>query len=103
MECTQHYTNDRKSRIDFINDVIGVGNIVDSFIVDKGHKNGAEIHSVTDTGIIIIRNYHTKKLVTMLIGRPQQIRRYYTAEDKAIPLNIVAIAKEHQQKGYNYK
>lgn len=101
MECTQHYINDRKNRIDFINDVIGVGTIVDSFVVDKGHRNGAEIHSITDTGIIIIRNYHTKKLVTMLIARPQQIRRYYIIENKAIPLNIVSIAREHQRKGYN--
>ena len=101
MEYTRHFENDRKTRIDFINEVLGVGNIVDSFVVDKGHRNGAEIHDITDNGIIIIKNYTTQKMVTMLIARPQQIRRYYIAENKPIPLDIVRVAYEHYLKGYN--
>lgn len=102
MEYTKHYQNDRKSRIDFINNVLGVGNIIDVFVVDKGHPNGVEIHSITDNAIIIIQNYNTKKLVTMLIARPQQIKRYYIAENKAIPLDVVKKAFEHQANHYNY-
>lgn len=102
MEYTKHYHNDRKNRINFIKNVLGIGNVVDNFVVDKGHPNGAEIHSITDNGIIIIQNYNTKKLVTMLIARPQQIKRYYIAENKTIPLDIIRVAYEHQIKHYNY-
>ena len=101
MQKTIHYNSDRKDRIDFIKNVVGVGTIIDKFIVDRGHPNGAEIHSITDNGIIIIQNKNTEKLVTMLIARPQQIKRYYIAENKPIPLNVVRIAYEHLLKGYN--
>lgn len=101
MEKTIHFTNDRNERINYIINEIGVGTIIDSFIVDKGHKNGEEIHSITTTGIIIIQNLRTKKLVTMLIARPQQIRRYYEAEGRKAPLQIVELARKHQERGDN--
>ena len=81
--------------------MIGEGNIVDSFVVDRGHPNGPEIHSVTDTAIIIVHNQRTGKMVTKLIARPGQIKRYYAAEGTTTPQNILDIAKEHLKKGYN--
>ena len=101
MECTAHYKNDRKDRIDFIKNVIGMGKVADAFLVDKGHKNGAEIHTVTTNGIIIIWNYHTHKLITLLVARPQQIKRYYIQYNKPIPMDIVNIAYEHYLKGWH--
>ena len=50
---SEHYNQNRDWREYLISTVIGEGNIVDSFVVDKGHRNGPEIHSITDTGIII--------------------------------------------------
>lgn len=67
---SEHYNQDRDWREYLISTVIGEGNIVDSFVVDKGHRNGPEIHSVTDTGIIIIYNKKSGKMVTKLIARP---------------------------------
>lgn len=58
---SEHYNQDRDWREYLISTVIGEGNIVDSFVVDKGHRNGPEIHSVTDTGIIIIYNKKIRK------------------------------------------
>lgn len=84
-----------------ISDVIGEGNVVDSFVVDRGHPNGPEIHSVTDTGIIVVHNQRTGKMVTKLIARPGQVKRYYDAEGRNAPQDILAIAKEHLKKGYN--
>ena len=84
---------------------------MDSFVVDRGHPNGPEIHSVTDTGIIVVHNQRTGKMVTKLIARPGQVKRYnnaegrvkryYNAEGRNAPQNILAIAKEHLKKGYN--
>lgn len=58
---------------------------MDSFVVDRGHPNGPEIHSVTDTGIIVVH-------------RPGQIKRYYNAEGRNAPQDILTIAKEHLKK-----
>ena len=92
---SKHYTDDRKIREELIQK-IGLGKEIGTFRVDKGHPNGAELHTVTDTGIIIIRNERTHKMVTKLIARPNQIKRY-GIEDK----NLIEIARKHQILGYN--
>lgn len=92
---SKHYTDDRKIREELIQK-IGLGKEIGTFRVDKGHPNGAELHTVTDTGIIIIRNERTHKMVTKLIARPNQIKRY-GIKDK----NLIEIARKHQILGYN--
>ena len=93
-----HYTADRIDRENLIAE-IGEGNICASFIVDRGHKNGPEKHCITDNAIIIIYNAITEKMVTKLIARPGQIRRYYPDGDA--PEYLVQIAREHTYAGYN--
>ena len=97
---TKHYTNDRSNREELIKR-IGEGTVVKAFIVDRHHKNGKEVHMITDNGIIIIYKYVTKKLITKLIARPNQIRRYYEGVGKEAPTDIIAKAYEHQKLGYN--
>lgn len=98
-----HYGADRNSRERFICEHLGGnGKIVDSFIVDKGHKNGAELHCVTDNGIIIVYNVNSRKMVTKLIARPQQIERYYMHTKKNPPRELLELCREHQRMGYNY-
>ncbi len=96
---SKHYTEDRKNREELIN-TIGIGKVVDSFIIDKGHKNGPERHEITTTGIIIIYNAKTNKLVTKLIARVGQIKRYY--KDGNAPKEIIRQARKHTELGYNY-
>lgn len=108
---SEHYNQDRDWREYLISTVIGEGNIVDSFVVDKGHRNGPEIHSVTDTGIIIIYNKKSGKMVTKLIARPGQVIRYYKNEGKrfhgkllrlpnGIRRNFAIRFKKSQKKSY---
>ena len=79
---------------------IGLGNPVNRFIVDRGHRNGPEIHELTDTGIINVYNEWSGKLVTRLIARPGQIRRYYP-NGKA-PENLIQKAIDNTVKNcYN--
>jgi hypothetical protein len=99
---TVHW-KDRKERNDFIKNQIGIGNPIRTFKWDKGHPNGPELHTITDTGIIIIRNERTKRLVTTLIARPGQIYRYYINENEVPPKFLMKIAKEHLDAGFNYK
>ena len=96
---SKHWIRDRKERNDLINS-IGYGAIIKEKIVDRGHKNGAEVHKVTDTGLILIYNQISGKFITALIARVNQIKRYYS-EDEVIPERVLALAREHTLKGYN--
>ena len=104
MELTSdHYSIDRRQRDEFIHNNIGLGTIIDSFVVDRGHPGGAEVHSVTDTAIIIIHNLFTKKLITELIARPEQLRRLYHSAGKEPPKKIIKLAYKHNIGRYNEK
>ena len=96
---SKHYTEDRQAREHLIRK-IGYGRKVAEFIVDRGHPNGAERHEISDTAIITIYNVRTNKLITKLIARPNQIRRYYEAEGRIAPNDILQLAYEHAKKNY---
>jgi len=65
-----------------------LGELYDSFLVDKNHKNGYEVHVITDNGYIIIFNKRTGKCVTVLHARPGQLKRYYNMLGENIPSAI---------------
>ena len=98
---TVHYKTARRRRHDFISNNIGVGNIIDEFVVDRGHRNGEEIHSVTDTGLIIIKNKMTNKIITELVARPEQLRRLYHSEGKTPPKFLLRLAYQHNASKHN--
>ena len=99
---SNHYNANRNKRENFINKYLGGdGNIIDKFIVDRGHPKGAEIHYITDNGVIIVRNQITGKLVTKLIARPAQLKRYYNTTDKEPPKWLVDLCFQHQCSHYN--
>jgi len=58
-------------------DLLKDAKFVDTFLVDKAHKDGNEIHSITNTGLIVIFNENSGRLITVLAARPGQIKRYY--------------------------
>lgn len=98
---SEHYIAERKERHALIQEHIGEGNIIDSFVVDRGHPSGAEIHSVTDTAIIIISNLRTNKLITKLVARPEQLRRLYNAKGRKVPRKLLSLAYKHNIEDYN--
>lgn len=99
MTQSRHYTEDRKAREEIINK-IGTGKAIATVRVDRGHRNGAELHTITTTGIIIIRNERTHKMITKLIARPGQVRRYFTEITEEVQ-KVIDIAREHQMMNYN--
>lgn len=96
---SKHYMTDRQRREEIIKQ-IGKGAEVKRVVLDKGHKNGAEIHVISSTGIVTIYNQRTKKLITKLIARPGQIRRYWKNEEA--PEELIQIARQHQKMNYNH-
>lgn len=89
-----YHVSERQSRLALC-EVLG-GKPIKSIIVDKGHANGLEIHTVTSQGIVYIGNATTQKLVTFLIARPEQLRRYGVHDEQ-----ILEVARRHQAMGYN--
>jgi len=100
MEYTAHYNLDRSAREALISK-IGQGKVIKGFIVDRGHKDGKEAHMITDNAIVVIYNYNTKRLVTKLIARPGQIRRYYKGVNQVAPQWLLQKAHDHEKLGYN--
>lgn len=99
MTTSKHYMEDRKAREELIQR-IGEGTPVKEVRVDRGHRNGAEIHVISSTAIITIYNEKTRKIITKLIAKPGQIKRYYN-ENETIPTDLLVLAKEHKRHKYN--
>lgn len=68
-------------------------------LVDKGHKNGMEVHVIYNNGIVKVYNANTHKYITMLIAREAQIERYNIKLTKTMRNKI----RRHVAEGYNYK
>lgn len=100
---SKHYKCERNKRDRFIKEHIGGdGKVIDSFIVDKGHKHGKEQHDVTENGIIVVYNAESHKLVTRLIAREWQIRRLYNNVGREPPKWLTYLAQYHESLNYNY-
>lgn len=71
--------------------------VVKIAVVNKGHKNGNEIHVVYNNGVVKIYNERTGKFITVLIARVPQVERYRTKVTKTMRNKI----KSHIKQGYN--
>ena len=71
--------------------------VVKIAVVNKGHKNGNEVHLVYNNGVVKVYNENTRKFITVLIARVPQIERYKIKVTKTMRNKI----KSHIAKGYN--
>lgn len=94
---SKHWREDRQRRSHIIAQ-IEMGQIIKEVTVDRGHKNGPEVHKVTSTGLVLVYNKRTGIMVTILIARPNQIKRYFN-ENEA-PQKVINLAIEHTKAGY---
>lgn len=65
-----------------------------AYIINKGHKNGYEIHVIYNNGIIRIYNQKTGKHITDLIARIPQVERYGIKVTKTMRRKIRIHIKE---------
>ena len=96
---TKHYSRDRRRREKVIKQ-IGEGQPYKEFVIDRGHKDGAELHVITTNAIIIVYNAINHKLITKMIARPNQIKRYFL--DGNYPMEIVEIEAQHKRMQLNH-
>ena len=66
-------------------------------VVNKGHKNGEEIHVIYNNGIVKVYNERTCKFITVLIARVPQVERYNIRVTKTMKHKI----ESHIKQGYN--
>ena len=66
-------------------------------LVDKGHKNGNEIHIIYNNGVIKVYNERTRKFITVLIARVPQVERYKVKITKTMRKKI----NLHIKQGHN--
>ena len=76
------------------------------FLVDKGHRDGMEVHVVTKNGLIYVYNnmklfMGQQALVTILIARPNQVKRLYEACHLSVLPEILDKCEEYKEKGFN--
>lgn len=76
------------------------------FLIDKGHVAGKEIHIVTKKGIIFILNERKflngyNSFITILLGRPNQVKRLYDACKLDCPIEILDFCSKWQSQHYN--
>ena len=72
--------------------------VVKIAVVNKGHKNGEEIHVVYNNGVVKVYNAHTRKFITVLIARVPQVERYKIKVTKTMRNKI----ESHIANGYNH-
>ena len=101
------HMNDRDNRMSVVRSLEKTPIINRCFLVDKGHKNGQELHVVTNGGMIYIYNFmklfyrQNNALVTVLIARPNQIKRLYEACNLMVDNAIMENARMHSRMKLN--
>lgn len=96
---TEHISEERQNRIDKAFEINrasdGSQAPIDAvFLVDKGHKDGNELHCVTENGVIYILNEwkftkFNRGLITILFARPNQVKRLYDSCKLEMPPGIM--------------
>lgn len=92
---TEHFDTDRRSRYERILHRVGFGHAVRLCLVDTGHPAGREVHVLTSTGVVVVFNERTRRLVTMLVARPGQVARYYAPFGEEPPRRLYHRAYEN--------
>lgn len=67
-----------------------------SYIVDTNHPNGLEVHTILTSGVIVIGNLRNRRLVTWLVARPNQLKRYGIVDNE-----LIQKAYGHTVRGLN--
>lgn len=97
---TEHYEGSRMFRYKELENILGKGSHVDSFLV-KCMKNGNQIQEVLSNGIMNVYSYDTHKLVTSFAPTPDRIITLYHSVGENPPMNLIKQSECNYKMGYN--
>jgi hypothetical protein len=101
MTPTQHLLDSRLFRVNKAIEVNEDAEIDKCFLVDRGHRNGKELHFVTSNGCIFIFNQNTMRFITAYMARPNQVARLYEASNLIPPISALRRCTYYVDKGFN--
>lgn len=95
---TIHIDLERQNRLKLISKEHKIDKI---FLVDKGHKHGKELHIITTQSCILIFNYESKRFITVLFARPNQLIRLYDAVGLKVSNEMLETCRQYSDKKMN--
>lgn len=95
---TLHVNSERQDRLKLISKKHKIDKI---FLIDKGHKNGKELHIITTQSCILIFNYESKRFITVLFARPNQLIRLYDAVGLKVSNEMLETCRQYSDKKMN--
>lgn len=99
-EKGHHYEDDRRIRQKIIEmNRLDEGKSIASFRVLYGEDKRPQIHTVTSTGLIIIKGEGSSRVITKIIARPKQIKRLYRSVGLEPPQSLLDIAESNKERG----
>lgn len=106
---TLHMNNERQRRISYAFRCLEkYDHIIATFLVDKNHPAGKELHCVTKSGVIFILNERKFKekrpcFITALIARPNQVARLYEHCGMEAPEAVLRKCEKNVKRHFNNK
>lgn len=104
MAYSEHLKKDRAGRFDVLDMVGGFGNEVMEQVIVHPSDNLPQLHVLTDNGIIKVyrlRDGKRKKMITFLLARPNQLKRFKGNLDIATGRHIIERCRFYEKMGYN--
>ena len=97
-EFSKHILQDRLERMVTIATTIGYGNIIKVFVTQG--KYGKVRQCLTDTGVIIIKEYDSEKILTMYAIRLNRAIALYRSEcsTERLPQRIINVILNNEKK-----
>ena len=97
-EISKHIIRDRMERMVLIATTIGYGNIVREFITDG--KYGKIRQCITDTGVMILKEYDTNKVITLYVITIDRLIATYRSEapNERVPQYLYKTVLNNQKK-----
>lgn len=103
---TMHMSYCRKERFNAYLDANDGARVVATFLVDRGCREGLELHNVTANGFDFVLNQYKHEhgypcFITALALRPGQMRNLYELAGETAPAYLVSKARDNQIHGLN--
>lgn len=108
VNSTEHMSNGRSGRVELYREKVrSVGDPAYSFVVNTGHPNGDEVHTITEKAFIVIQNKASGRIVTILAARPNQVKRYWEGLGMKTPSDgdfalIMRFASNNKARGLHH-
>lgn len=101
---SKHLKYDRLERFKTYLKSVKEFDFISAFIVNKKHKNGLEVHAIDKNGFIVVFNFKSKKIITVISATPYQIERYYKKLNSKMNDEVLKAIKtsDERNKKYNF-